>query len=255
MTQDFSRKEFEFLESFAVLLRAKTIIEIGVQKGDSALYLCRAAQKNKGKYLGFDIWDTHGLKKQFNTCGSAESVADFLIKKGFRCFKLIQIDTNRNREVFEQVLDESCKDGIDFAFVDACHSYYGIFNDFFSLYPRLSTTGVVIFHDTLNTDGCREFMLDLRTKYHDGTFDLIDLPYGYGDVRCGISILSKRSFSNLQLGITEICGSISTPQKIEFRELKWNRHEKRKGILIPTIKEEDMKSINVGVYPNRKKFK
>jgi hypothetical protein len=36
--------------------------------------------------------------------------------------------------------------------------------------------------------------LDLYQELNDGTFDIINLPYGYGGGRCGLTMLSKRSY-------------------------------------------------------------
>jgi len=248
------RKELVFLSTLAFFVNAKYIVEIGVHKGDMALHLCNIAQVNGGKYIGFDVWDTHGLKKQYESNISKELVAQKLIDNHLDRFELVQINTNDSKELFEQKLDELCPEGIDFAFIDACHSYYGIFNNFFSIYPRLSATGIIVFHDTVIIDGCREFILDLRTKFYDGTFDLIDLPYGNGRQHCGVSILSKRSFPLLPLGITEICGSISSPREIESREARWFEAETYKSILIPKVDKKSILLDKLGIYKKRKKF-
>ena len=57
----------------------------------------------------------------------------------------------------------------------------------------------------------------LRTKYFDGTYDVVDLPFGKSDIRTqiGISLLVKRSFPLVDNSIFEICGSPSNPDQIE----------------------------------------
>lgn len=248
------RNEFALLESLSIFIEAKTIVEVGVQFGNMAIYLCRAAQKNGGRYLGFDLWNTHGLKNQFEVAGSKESVAQKLTAHGLTSFDLIQIDTINDREHFIQALTSICSEGIDLAFIDACHSYKGIASDFFSVYPLLTKTGVVIFHDTLRIDGCREFVLDLRTKFYDGTFDLIDLPFGTGDRRCGISILSKRSFPTLSIGIDEVCGSISDAKTIELNEYEWYKSEMIGKPLMPKEFRGSIRLEDIGYCSHRNKF-
>lgn len=248
------RREFEFLEALVYFIEAKSVVEVGVLFGDMAVYLCRAAQRNKGHYAGFDVWDTHGLKNQFKAGGSKESVTKKLTDNNLFAFELMQVDTVNSRDLFEQKLDTLFPNGIDFAFIDACHSYKGIANDFFVVYPRLSPVGVVAFHDTLRIDGCREFMFDLCTKLYDGTFDLIDLPFGSGERRCGVSILSKRSFPVLPLGIDEVCGSLSESKVIEREELIWYNRETQDRRPMPNECVDGMLLDKIGHYPNRKKF-
>jgi hypothetical protein len=246
------RREFAFLESLACFIEAKTIVEVGVQLGDMAIHLCRAAQQNGGRYFGFDIWQKHGVLRQYPQVGSKESVAQRLKENNLNVFELTQIDTINDKEYFESKLGEFCPDGIDFAFVDACHSYLGVANDFFSIYPRLTKSAVVAFHDTTRIDGCREFMIDLRTKYNDGTFDLIDFPYGFGERRSGVSILSKRSLPTLPLGIDEVCGSVSTSVDIEQREIDWYDKEIDNDVVMPKEFRGDIILDNLGFYTRNK---
>jgi hypothetical protein len=171
---------------------------------------------------GFDIWSEHGLVNQFKTQGSKESVTKMLKRNNLKNFTLTKIDVINNRSDFELKLNNLLnKNPIDFAFIDADHSYIGIKNDFEVVYPRLSKQGIIAFHDSLIIDGCREFVFDLRTKYFDGTFDIVDFPFGYGKRKVGLTLLIKRSYPLVDREIDEICGSISTPDKIEQNEVDW----------------------------------
>ena len=119
---------------------------------------------------------------------------------------------------------------IDFAFIDACHSYVGIKNDFDIIYPLLNQDqGIIIFDDTLMIDGCREFMLHLRTRYFDGTFDIIDFPFGCDKRKTGLSLLVKRGYPLSKRPIDQICGSLSEPRDIEDAEKKWFQNETGKN--------------------------
>lgn len=230
------RSECLFLESVASFIEAKTIVEIGVATGEVSIHLARVAQNNGGKYFGFDLWSQHGQVNQFPATGSKVEVEKRLKDIGLSCFQLTQINTIDQRELFENLLDSNCPNGIDFCFIDACHSYKGIANDFIAAYPRLSKTGIIAFHDTAKIDGCREFVLDLRTKFHDGSYDIIDLPFGAEERHCGVTLLVKRMLPVTNLAIDEICGSISLPKVIEQNEVKWlskemlNKPESHKAI-------------------------
>ena len=234
------------------------MVEVGVQFGDMAVHLAQAAQATGGKYTGFDLWGIHGLKSQFAQMGSKEQVGNVLSAAGVTNFELVQIDTVKDRENFERILAEKHPNGIDFAFIDGDHSYKGIANDFEAIYPRLSSTGVIAFHDTAVIDGCREFIQHLRQAHFDGTYDIVDFPYGSGGRHCGVSLLVKRSLPVLGLAIDEICGSINTPEDIENNEAKWySKQKKRHGpktVEIVSSKTADIKIDKIGHYPGRKKY-
>ena len=250
-----------FMKSLIKFVQAKIIVEIGVRDGNSSLGFAKYLKSIKGgKLYGFDIWDLHGLNSQFKQVGSKREVEEKLKAEGFNDFVMTQIDTINNRGVFEKELSKNLNgEKVDFAFVDACHSYIGIKNDFEVVYPHLSDTGIVAFHDTLMIDGCREFVFDLRTKFYDGTYDIIDFPYGMGERRCGVSFLIKRSFPLSDRPIDQICGSPSSPDDIELNEVNWLNSEIEKykdhNELNNKLTNEDMNSIlNSGEYrPKRKR--
>lgn len=192
-----------FFKEWIILNRYKSIAEIGVATGRTTIELCKAAKHTGGCVYGFDIWEQHGLQKQYKQKGSKESVDKRLKKEGLNNFQLYKVDTTQPD--FKKYLK---KIGFfDFVFIDGCHSYSGVLNDFLSIYPLLSDTGTIAFHDTLRIDGCRELMLDLRTKYYDGTFDIINIPWGNEEDRVGISLLYKRSFHTVNIPINQICGA------------------------------------------------
>ena len=209
-------------KSLIVLNRCKTIVEIGVAFAATTKYLCEAANIIQGNVYGYDIWEIHGLNKQFIQLSSKEYCEKYLTNHGFNNFQLTKI--NSKTEEFKNLINKNHKE-IDFCFIDGCHSYLGIKNDFDVIYPLLSSTGIIAFHDTLRIDGCREFIIDLRTKYNDGTFDIVDFPFGSGPRRVGITLLVKRSFATDNLKIDETCGSISSSEEIYLKEKEWYKEQ------------------------------
>ena len=248
------RREKIILEALINFTEAKTVIEIGVQFGKVAVNICRAANVNGGHYTGFDVWNTDpAFFEKYGNCGSKEMVANKLTDNGLNCFNLIQIDTLANREQFKKLLDELFPNGIDFAFIDGNHSYLGIANDFFAVYPHLTPRGVIAFHDTAKIDGCREFILDLRTKYNDGRFDISDYPFGYGERHCGLTLLTKRSYPTTPISIDEICGSISDPHTIELNETIWYENEILNKPKMPEVLTNVTMKDRYGFKPQRQK--
>lgn len=201
------------LSELILINKSKIIVEIGVCTGNTTVSLCEAASYVGGKVFGIDCWSDHGLKKQFGRRGTLKDVNDRIKSENFSNFALFEKNTY---DIDFKDFLKKITPSIDFAFIDACHSYKGILNDFQAVYPLLSKTGIVIFHDTLKIDGCREFVLDLRTKYYDGTYDIIDL-FG-GNNEMGLSILTKKQFPTIDIKINQICGSISSPDDIISKE-------------------------------------
>jgi hypothetical protein len=219
-----------FLESLIYLNQCKNIVEIGVGEAKSTEFMCRGAARTGGHVWGFDVWGTHGLSKQFEHWSTREKCVDFLSQRGHKNFTLEQMDTTTPE--FTDYIKEHVP-SVDLAFIDGCHSYDGIKNDFDVIYPLLSDTGIIVFHDTMSIDGCREFVIDLRTKFWDGTFDVITFPYGsmvYSDGnvvdrRTGVSLLVKRSFAVITQPCDEICNLEDRTQEIYVKEEEWYEQE------------------------------
>jgi len=231
---EYVEEQGPLLESLVYLNQAKVIVEVGVAEAKSTDWLCRGAKLRGGFVYGYDLWDTHGLMNQFQHWSSKEKCEAYLQSKGHTNFELTKINS-RTPEFAELI--KTKHPVIDLAFIDGCHSYDGIKNDFDAIYPQLSECGVIVFHDTLRIDGCREFMIDLRTKFWDGTFDLITFPWGsmfYNDGnvvnrRTGISVLAKRSFATLDLPIDEQCNLDEHFQEIYVKEEEWYEIELKKA--------------------------
>ena len=231
---EYVEEQGPLLESLVYLNQAQVIVEVGVAEAKSTDWLCRGAKLRGGKVYGYDLWDTHGLNNQFEHWSSKEKCETYLQSKGHTNFELTKINS-RTSEFAELI--KTKHPSIDLAYIDGCHSYDGIKNDFDIIYPLLSECGVIIFHDTLKIDGCREFMIDLRTKFWDGTYDLITFPWGsmfYSDGnvvnrRTGISVLTKRSFATLDLPIDEQCNLDEHFNDIYVKEEEWYEAELKRA--------------------------
>ena len=231
---EFVEEHRPLLESLVYLNQAKVIIEVGVAEAKTTEWLCRGAKVWGGNVYGYDLWDTHGLNNQFEHWSSKEKCEAYLTSNGHANFELTKINS-RTPEFAELIKFKHPV--IDLAFIDGCHSYDGIKNDFDAIYPQLSPAGVIVFHDTMSIDGCREFMIDLRTKYNDGTFDLVTFPYGsmfYSDGnvvdrRTGISVLVKRAFAVLDQPIDEQCNLDEHFNDIYVKEEEWYEAELKRA--------------------------
>lgn len=220
--EETSEQHGLFFESLIAMNDYKNILEIGTAYATTTKYLCRGAKLTGGTVYAYDLWETHGLKNQFQQLSSKNQCDSYLKSYGFENFILTKIDS-KSKE-FKELVNKN-HPIIDFAFIDGCHSYDGVKNDFEIVYPKLSQTGMIVFHDTLRIDGCREFMIDLRTKYFDGTYDVVDFPFGARERRCGISILVKRSYPVINLQCDEICNLEDNTDQIYMKEKDWYQSE------------------------------
>lgn len=255
--KNFNREELLFIKALISFNRWKTCVEVGVAYGVGSVFIGRAAEENGGYLYGFDAWSSYGFKNQIRQKGSKKQATDRLKKEGLSQFTFTQVDFVKERDRFKKELDKLCPKGIDFAFIDGDHSYPSVKNDFNIIYPRLTKFGAIVFHDTFYIDGCREFILDLRTKYNDGTFDIIDFPFGYGKIRCGISLLMKRTYPIDNRGIASQQGSPSTLQEIELKELTWYESEVNKNKDGMKHLKDDEVNVNlsqINLTRNRRRF-
>lgn len=254
------RTELPFYQALVEFTRAKVCVEIGVAKGQAAEYLCRGLRLWEGTYWGFDRWEKggnmYGQCNELKVLGSKRDVEERLRAIPFDNFHLIQLNTLTEYNTFKRL----CPDNIDFAYIDGDHSYYGIARDFSVIYPKLSPLGMIVFHDICNIDGCREFMNDLRTKYNDGTFDILEMPWGNGKNNRypGVAILMKRYHAVDRFAIDECNGSKHRPAEIERREAAWLQKEiqtHRPTAQPSSANRSELLLDKLGRYIGRKKYK
>jgi hypothetical protein len=232
--EEYTEEQRPLLESLIYLNQCKTIIEVGVAEAKTTDWLCRGAKHYNGHVYGYDVWDTHGLKNQFQHWSTKEKCEAYLDSKGHTNYTLTKI--NSKTQEFAEII-KTKHPVIDLAYIDGCHSYEGIKNDFDAVYPQLSETGIIVFHDTLRIDGCRQFIIDLRTKFWDGTFDVVTFPYGSmfypdGNVvnrRTGVSMLVRRAFATLDLPIDEQCDLEEHSQSTYVQEEEWYEAELKRA--------------------------
>jgi hypothetical protein len=223
-----------FLESLIYLNQCKVVVEIGVAEAKTTDYLCRGADRVGGRVYGYDIWDTHGEQNQFKHWSSKEKCEAYLTSKGHKNYELTKVNS-RTPEFHDLIKTKHPR--IDLAFIDGCRSYNGIKNDFEAIYPQLSETGIIVFHDTMCIDGCRYYIIDLRTMLWDGTFDIVTFPFGsmvYGDGnvrdrRTGVSMLVKRGFATIPQPIDEQCNLDEHFNDIYVAEEEWYEKELKKS--------------------------
>lgn len=232
--KEINYTETKFITDFCKLCQYKNIVEIGISHGCTTVMLCEIAKEIGGKVFGYDCFEPiNAYVKHNKGVFSYETVYDYIKSFGYddNLFKLTKIDTKN--EQFSSILKEDTNGSIDFAFIDACHSYEGVKRDFKNVYTLLSEDGTIVLHDTYSHTGCRKFVLDLYQELNDGTFDILNLPVGSGSYRWGITIITKRFYPLYKNGIIindhEIMtNSTLTPEQVYIEENNWYKNQIKK---------------------------
>jgi len=218
------------LRELVVFNNCKRVVEAGVDRGSTTKYLCEGLQKTGGFLWGFDEWSRHGLNKEFDQNYTKEDVEEYL--KPFANYRLTKINTQSPN--FGEIVKEQTGGLIDFYFCDCGHASVEVINDFKQVYPLINPDGgIIAFHDTKFLNGTREMNYRLRNDFYDGTFDLVEMGYGFGEHRCGLSILVKRSYHLLQNQNIKLqqCGSSWTDEEIYTKEREFIQKEIKRSQL------------------------
>ena len=223
----------DFLVSLVSFTQPKTIVEIGVFEGYTAAMMCNIVKSYGGKYFGYDIFGNYGAYVVGKTIAYMDQtmVENHFLNSGLTRDNFLIRTIDSHSEGFKDVLTSDTGGVIDFAFIDGDHSYAGVTDDFLKIYPLLSDEGIMVLHDTYSHTGCRKFVLDLYGKYNDGTFDIMNFPYGNGGQRLGLTILMKRSYPKYRAGLfanEHEAHSGLTPNLVYDEEQAWYQNQLRK---------------------------
>lgn len=133
----------------------KNILEIGTGQGYSTWWWLQAAKETNGKVTTIDLMNR------------VTPLMDFLFEP-----RLLPIEGNSKFILREDFLDKW-----DFVYIDGGHTYDRCKGDFELSYSNSSDNCIFAFHDTIEYDGVRDAVLDIKNKI-DANW--IDYPFGKG---------------------------------------------------------------------------
>lgn len=169
------------------LLKPETIVELGVHGGNSFCAFCKAVNilNINTKCFGIDTW-----KGDYQSGFYGEEVYAKLLDYTNKEFSGNAVLL---RSTFDNGLKNFKDNSIDILHIDGLHSYEDVKHDFYAWLPKVSSSGVVIMHDTL-------------VKKNDfGVWKLWN--------ELSVSYLTLNFFHGFGLGV--LCKSESTPKNIK----------------------------------------
>jgi len=134
-------------------------VEVGSYLGASTCFISAGLRKVEGKLLCIDTWHNETMPE-----GNQDTMALFIENTKFFSNAISVL-----RKRTEALSVGELPDVIDFAFIDADHSYEAVKNDITLIAPRIRDTGVLAFHDTKHFSGVSRAVGELLGK---GTFYL-----------------------------------------------------------------------------------
>ena len=129
--------EKSLLGHFILLARPRLIIELGVFRGVTTQFICEFLHENEidAKVLGFDLPDVVAELRKTNTP-----------IRNWEETSRLQLIPGQLPTILENWLCIS-NEPVDFALVDANHSYGSVIGELRLLWPRLSENGYIFCHD------------------------------------------------------------------------------------------------------------
>lgn len=160
-------KHIPFAFFLMAVMRPKKVVELGSYLGASYFAFCQAAKtfKMETKCYAVDTWegDKHAGLYSNGIYETVEAVNDH-----YKEFSTLL------RMTFDEAASSNELNDIDLIHIDGLHTYEAVKNDFETWLPKMSDSGVMIFHDTTEMKddfGVWRFWAETSRKYPSFNFE------------------------------------------------------------------------------------
>jgi len=153
-------------------LKPKVFVELGSHYGGSYFSFCQAIQSLglECKSFAVDTWQGDEHAGHYS-----EEVYSYVKKNNDKHFSDF---STLIRQSFDEAADQFASKSIDLLHIDGLHTYEAVKHDFETWLPKMSESGVIIFHDTAVKErgfGVWKLMEELKNLYPYFEFE-----HGYG---------------------------------------------------------------------------
>jgi GT2 family glycosyltransferase len=187
-------------------MRPCLTVELGVEAGFSYFVLCQALESSQGRCVGIDTWEGDEHSGSYG-----EEVYESVASRNCPYAR----HSTLVRATFEAALPDFEVGSIDLLHIDGCHHYEAVRRDFESWQEKLSSSAVVLFHDTserLSGFGVWRLWEELTALYP--SFEFVH-GHGLGVLAHGASVATP---------VAELCaldpvGEVAAEVRRVYREL------------------------------------
>ncbi|HEX4332694.1 MAG TPA: class I SAM-dependent methyltransferase [Usitatibacter sp.] len=150
-------------------LRPRVVVELGTYSGSSFAAFCQALEAAgvEGRCYGIDLWEGDIHMGKFDDSLFRE-ISQYVEEHHPRTAELVREDFNRAVHRFADA-------SVDLLHIDGTHTYEAVSNDFRTWLAKVSSRGVVVFHDVnVNAEntgpsaakfGVRRFFDEVKVRY------------------------------------------------------------------------------------------
>ncbi len=151
-----------FLFVLLRLMRPRNFVELGVHYGSSLIAAATAARAYQipMRLYGVDSWEGDAHAGNYEGNAIYQELASF-VDHHFTNVQLI-------RSMFDEANQLFSSESIDLLHIDGLHTYDAVKHDFLSWLPKMSPSGVVLFHDTTVRErnfGVYRFWAELEKQF------------------------------------------------------------------------------------------
>lgn len=186
-----------FAFSLVQMLKPNNIVELGTYGGASYCAFCQVVSDLalSTRCYGIDTWEGDEHAGYYGN-----EVYEYL--KSYHDTRFPTFST-LIRKTFDEANCQFCEDSIDLLHIDGLHTYEAVRHDFETWLPKMSSKGVVLFHDTaVKSDGfgVHRFWDEVKSRFPSFSFQ-----HGYG---LGVLAVGPNIPESIQI----LCGTAEMQQ-------------------------------------------